>query len=282
MAIADAPSPPAAQMKKRRPGAASPGPATYNPPPGATSEAKEAALKEAIDEHKQRLITIANVLNLVGKRLDEHDQLLGKVATNDAEMKEKLRLTEDQIVSNDQDLKTNLCTLEARVTAIAQAIEAGATQASGDEVKGRLADLELNVDTSLKGLESAIQQIRLEYVQSDTELFNRFQAGLSETNARMNNSGPAPLQHRPQDQLPLLLPQVRPLPVPRGPRALLTPGQLLQETAHHGPRTSRLTPRTLRVHFPSSRSTTAVERLSTMSEATARRYSRTRLPLPQT
>ena len=65
-------------------------------------------MKEAIDEHKQRLIRIANVLSLVGKRLDEHDQLLNKVAVNDAEIKEKLRLTENQIHENDQDLKTNV------------------------------------------------------------------------------------------------------------------------------------------------------------------------------
>ena len=128
-------------------------------------------MKDVMDDHKNRITVITQVLTVIGRRLDDHDQLTGKIEANDSDIKAKLGSLENQIVANDQKLKQDLCTLESRVTSIAQAIEAGASPSQHDHLTGRWADFELNVESSLKGLETAIQQARTDYTQRDEELF---------------------------------------------------------------------------------------------------------------
>ena len=218
-------SPAGDPRRKKRPGAQSPGPAAYDPPADASAEDRERAMKSAIDDHKARIMVVTQVLAVVGKRLDEHDHLLAKVDSNDSEIKAKLGSLEDQIVANDKKLKEDLCTLESKVTTceskvatIAQALEAGAIPAQGDEqsaIAARLKKIETHVDSSIKGLEVAVQQMRVDYNQRDEELFARFQTSLVELTARVAeielSSGPA-----------------------AAPRSHSTPGYTAPPTAPHG------------------------------------------------
>ena len=195
------PSPVGGPRSKKRPGAQSPGPMTYELAADATAEAKERAMKDVMDDHKNRITVITQVLTVIGRRLDDHDQLMAKIGSNmdvinqnDADIKSKLGSLEDQVVANDQKLKSDLATFESKVEKIAQAVEAGVPPAQMEPIHAQMTKIEGEMQAALKGLEGMIQQVTAGYTQRDEELFARFQAGLAELSAKVaaSGTGPAP------------------------------------------------------------------------------------------
>ena len=155
-------------------------------------------MKADMDDHKARFVVMTQVLTVIGRRLDGHDQKLATVDANDSDVKNRLASMEHQIVTNDAELKQKLCTLETQHTSVAQAVETMSTQGQQGHQgvpAGHLANLEARVDTSLKGLESAIHQVRADFATQDEAVYNRLQVHISEIMATLNDmkgNGPAP------------------------------------------------------------------------------------------
>ena len=107
-------------------------------------------MKEAIDDHRNRIVVITQVLTVIGRRLDDNDRKMGQVDENDGVIKAKLKSLEQQIVANDNELKQKLCALEGQVTSIAQVVQAGTGLGQQDASSDRIAHLESRVDAALK------------------------------------------------------------------------------------------------------------------------------------
>ena len=180
-------------------------PAVYEPSPTATSDQKEQQMRDVTADHGRRIGTIVEVLTLINRRLDEHDLNLSTVEANDLDMKKKLASLEDQAVSNDQKLKSDLGsledqvvandqkikidlgTLEDQLTALAQAV--GATQhvAAAADQSDKLRVFEERIDKSLKGLETAIQQTKLDFGAQQESLATAVQQVRTDLGAQHEN-----------------------------------------------------------------------------------------------